>query len=91
MILFSQAFSTPYRDTHHNGVDIITFPGPSSVKGLMDILAEHNLTVTSLPGNPLITCIGPITAAAVREAGLQVHVEAKEHTMNGLFSALKEF
>ena len=77
-------------DTLRAGVDIITFASPSSVKGFMDLLAEYDLDIFNLPGNPIIACIGPVTVSAARDAGLQVHVEAKEHTMNGLVAALKE-
>ncbi len=78
-------------DHLHNGVDIITFASPSSVKGFMDILIEHDFDIHCLPGYPLIACIGPVTASAARAVGLPVHVEAKEHTMIGLVEALKEF
>lgn len=78
-------------NTLRTDIDIITFASPSSVKGFIDILAEHRLELFNLPGNPIIACIGPVTAATIREAGLQVHIEAKEHTMNGLVEALKEF
>ena len=77
-------------DTLRAGVDIITFASPSSVKGFMDVLVEHGLDLSNLPGNPLIACIGPVTASAVRDAGLSVGVESKEHTMIGLVAALKE-
>ena len=36
----------------------------------------------------MIATIGPLTSAAVRNVGLKVQVEADEHTMEGLVSAL---
>ena len=36
----------------------------------------------------MIATIGPLTSSAVREMGLEVHVEAEEHTMEGLVSAI---
>ena len=43
----------------------------------------------SLLEKPLIACIGPVTAAAARRAGLRVDVEAPEHTIDGLMAALR--
>jgi uroporphyrinogen-III synthase len=37
---------------------------------------------------PIVACIGPVTAATAREAGLTVAVEATEHTIPGLIQAL---
>jgi uroporphyrinogen III methyltransferase/synthase len=77
-------------ETLRSGVDVITFASPSSVKSFMNVLVECGLDASDFPGNPLIACIGPVTASAVREAGLPVHVEAKEHTISGLINALKK-
>jgi uroporphyrinogen III methyltransferase / synthase len=35
-----------------------------------------------------LVSIGPITSAALREHGLEPHVEAAEHTPDGLLAAL---
>jgi len=35
-----------------------------------------------------VVCIGPVTAATAREAGLTVDVVADEHTIDGLVRAL---
>jgi uroporphyrinogen-III synthase len=73
-----------------SGVDIVTFASPSSVNGFVDVLTENNLDIHNLPNNPLIACIGQVTAAAVREVGLKAHIEAREHTIKGLVKAMKE-
>jgi uroporphyrinogen III methyltransferase/synthase len=36
-------------------------------------------------------CIGPITAQTAREVGLDIVVEAKEHSIEGLVGAIKGF
>jgi uroporphyrinogen III methyltransferase/synthase len=38
-----------------------------------------------------VACIGPITAATAREAGIPVTVEADEHSIRGLVVALTEY
>jgi len=77
-------------DALRSGVDVITFASPSSVKGFLDILNKYNFKLRDLPGNPLVACIGPVTASAAREAGFIVDIEAKEHTIAGLITALKK-
>ena len=36
----------------------------------------------------MVACIGPVTAATARDLGLNVDVEAAEHTIDGLVDAL---
>lgn len=78
-------------DALRSGMDVITFASPSSVKGFLNILNKCNFKLRDLPGNPLVACIGPVTASAAREAGFIVDIEAKEHTITGLTTALKNF
>jgi uroporphyrinogen III methyltransferase/synthase len=61
------------------------------VNGFVDVLAENKIDIHNISNNPLIACIGQVTASAVREVGLQVHIEAKEHTIKGLVKAMKEY
>jgi uroporphyrinogen III methyltransferase/synthase len=74
-----------------SGVDIITFASPSSVNGFVDVLTENEIDIHNLPNDPLIACIGQVTASAVRDVGLNVSIEAKEHTIKGLVEAIKEY
>jgi len=88
----AQAQPDPFAlEVLRSGVDVVTFASPSSVKGFANILDEHNVDIHNLPGNPLIACIGQVTASAVKDIGLQVNIEAQEHTIKGLVAALKEF
>ena len=41
------------------------------------------------PGDPLIACIGPITALAAREAGFENCLVAQEYTTAGLIALLR--
>lgn len=62
-------------------IDIATFASPSSVRNTLAIAGGN------LPSGRVV-CIGPVTAAAAREAGLIVAATADEHTMAGLVEAV---
>ena len=66
-------------------VDIVTFASSSAVRNLLKMLGGDK----ALLEKPLIACIGPVTAATARRAGLRVDVEAPEHTIEGLLAALR--
>ncbi|MEO5837703.1 MAG: uroporphyrinogen-III synthase [Acidimicrobiales bacterium] len=63
------------------GCDIITFTSPSTVHNFVELLGIDAVS-------PTVACIGPVTAAACREHGIVVHVEAPVHTVVGLVDAL---
>jgi len=65
-------------------IDIATFASSSSVRNLIamlggDVAALRNVTIAA---------IGPVTAQAVRAAGLEPAVVAEEHSIVGLLHAL---
>jgi len=70
-------------------VDYITFTSSSTVRNFMEmavpILSEIDLSKTR------IACIGPITAATLKEYGLPVSIQADEFTIPGLVKALKNY
>ena len=39
----------------------------------------------------VVATIGPVTSATARSHGLEVAVEATDHTVNGLIAALEDF
>lgn len=63
--------------------DAICFASPSAVRSYV---GQAESAGAGLP--PLVACIGPSTAAAARSCGLEVAVEAGEHSSAGLLSAL---
>ena len=67
-------------------VDAITFTSASTVRGLMGAAGD---AVTASPGRPRIACIGPVTAAEARRAGLVVDAVARPHTIEGLVRAVE--
>lgn len=66
------------------GVDAITFTSPSTVRGLCLAGGEW----PTLVEGTVVASIGPVTTAAARKAGLEVHVEALERSVKGLIEAL---
>ncbi|MBU00696.1 MAG: hypothetical protein CME14_05425 [Gemmatimonadetes bacterium] len=66
------------------GVDVLTFTSPSTVRGFLELGPDwRDVTV-----GVMIATIGPLTSSAVRDMGVEVQVEAEEHTIDGLVSAL---
>jgi uroporphyrinogen III methyltransferase/synthase len=61
--------------------DIVTFTSSSTVERFLELLGP-----AAVP--PVVACIGPITAATARDRGLTVDIEATEHTIDGLVTAL---
>jgi len=62
----------------------VTFTSSSTVRLLLEALGG----VEALPGTPRVVSIGPVTSATAREHGLEVHVEAERHDIEGLVDAL---
>jgi uroporphyrinogen III methyltransferase/synthase len=73
------------------GVDVLTFTSPSTVKNLVQILRRENIDPFQIPNNPIIACIGPITARAADAIGLNVDLVAEQYTTEGLLESLLKF
>jgi uroporphyrinogen III methyltransferase/synthase len=63
--------------------DYVTFTSSSTVRFLMAALGDGGL-----PGEARVVSIGPVTSATAREHGLEVHVEAERHDVEGVLEAL---
>ncbi|HLH45810.1 MAG TPA: uroporphyrinogen-III synthase [Acidimicrobiales bacterium] len=61
--------------------DAVCFTSSSTVANYLRITGGRGVP-------PVVACIGPVTAATAREAGLDVTVVAAEHTVPGLVDAL---
>src|SRR5208337_1521407 len=68
-------------------VDVITFTSPSTVENFMEIMGQDY----AIPKRVKITCIGPITAAAVKKAGLPVDIIQERYTIPGLVETLTTY
>jgi uroporphyrinogen-III synthase len=62
-------------------VDAVTFTSASTVRGFVR-------AVGGAPDGVVAVCIGPVTAAAARQAGLTVAAEADPHTLDGVADAV---
>jgi uroporphyrinogen III methyltransferase/synthase len=65
-------------------VDIITFTSPSTVENFMEIMGRDYVT----PKGVKIACIGPVTAATVKKAGLPADIIQERYTIPGLVETL---
>jgi uroporphyrinogen III methyltransferase/synthase len=63
------------------GADVVCFTAPSTFERFLTLVGRDRLP-------PVVDCIGPVTADAVRAAGIDVTVEASVHTVPGLLDAL---
>jgi len=70
-------------------VDVVTFTSPSTVENFVEIVRRSGLNPLSLPGNPKIACIGPITQKAAQEVGFMDVLVAEEYTAEGLVELLR--
>jgi uroporphyrinogen III methyltransferase / synthase len=62
-------------------VDVVTFTAGSIVRSFVNLVGSD-------VGRALTASIGPITSAALRNAGLPVDIEARRHTVPGLVDAV---
>jgi uroporphyrinogen-III synthase len=69
-------------DALRAGVDVITFTSSSTVRNFVSLTEGLDF------GDPLIACIGPVTAATAHELGLRVDLVAETYTIDGLLESL---
>jgi uroporphyrinogen III methyltransferase / synthase len=62
-------------------VDAVVFTSRSTVQGFVGMAGGV--------GGAAVVCIGPVTAEAAREAGLEVSAVAEPHTLEGVVAALE--
>jgi uroporphyrinogen-III synthase len=71
------------------GIDVVTFASPSAFRALAERLSQaafRQMTATAR-----LAAIGPTTAAAIREAGCAVAIEAQVPTAAGLVAAIAAY
>ena len=67
-------------------IDAVTFTSSSTVTNFLKLLGND----TGLLQGAKLCAIGPITAETMKKQGLEVCIEAKEYTIDGLVKAMKE-
>jgi uroporphyrinogen-III synthase len=81
--VFARSLPRDARDALRRGeVDAVTFTSASTVQGFVRALVGAR-------GTPRVVCIGPVTAAAARDAGLRPAAVARPHTIDGLVVAVE--
>jgi uroporphyrinogen III methyltransferase/synthase len=65
-------------------VDVITFTSSSTVTNFLKIMGRDY----ALPAQVKIACIGPVTAATAKKAGLKTDIMQESYTIPGLMQAL---
>ena len=81
--LLARSLPRKARDALRRGeVDTVTFTSASTVQGFVRALGGAR-------GTPKVVCIGPVTAAAARDAGLRPAAVARPHTIDGLVDAVE--
>ena len=68
-------------------VDVLTFTSPSIFRNFMKIMGAD----FHLPARIRIVCIGPVTAATVRRAGLNVDIMPDTYTIPDMAEAMIDF
>ena len=70
-------------------IDLITFTSPSTVSNLAELIAPENLSV--LLKKTLVACIGPVTAKAAKDFGLEVDICPNQSSVIDLVIAIKSY
>jgi uroporphyrinogen-III synthase len=81
--VFARSLPREARDALRRGdVDAVTFTSASTVRGFVQALGAAR-------GTPKVVCIGPVTSAAARRAGLRPAAVAQPYTVEGLVAAVE--
>ncbi|ACV62134.1 uroporphyrin-III C-methyltransferase [Desulfofarcimen acetoxidans DSM 771] len=67
-------------------IDAVTFTSSSTVRNFVDLLGKENRV--ELLNGVVLASIGPVTSQTAVEMGLNIDIEAKEYTINGLVQEL---
>ena len=72
----------------NQGVDVVTFTSPSSVRNFRKLLQEAGIEVDVLLAEAQTVCIGPSTAAQLQEFGRTADLVPNCYTVDGMIEAM---
>lgn len=70
------------------GADLITFTSGSTAQHFKNLLEKKSVT---LPDKVVLASIGPVTSSVMKELGMTVGLEAKQHDIPGLVAAITNY
>jgi uroporphyrinogen III methyltransferase/synthase len=86
-VLPNDLSSDRLRSVLNQGIDVVTFTSPSTVRNLAQIVGANELE--ALLKKVKVACIGPVTAEETRRLGVHVDIVAKNHTIDDLVEAIE--
>ena len=73
----------------HGDIDMVTFTSSSTVTNFVSMVgASSPEALQQLLSGVTVAAIGPVTAATIRDYGLEVHVLPDQFTINGMVNAI---
>lgn len=72
----------------NNEIHLLTFTSASTVDNFMALIGKNNYHLIE---NIEVASIGPVTSKRLKEFNLRVTIEANEHTIDGLISAILQY
>jgi len=66
-------------------IDWLTFTSPSAVKAFFGQISKNMVNSSGAK----VASIGPVTSEQLKNLGVKIHIEAKEHTTDGLLAAIE--
>jgi uroporphyrinogen III methyltransferase/synthase len=78
-----------YRMLLERKLDVVTFTSPSAVRNLVRVLGAE--PAADLLRTTVVASIGPVTAEAASQCGIETHVMPEKYTMPALVAAIVEY
>jgi len=70
-------------------LDVVTFTSPSAVRNLVRVLGAE--PAADLLRTTIVASIGPVTAEAASQSGIETHVMPEKYTVPALVQAIVKY